>query len=154
MLNERDIEKIAVTMLDHGSLQDRVLLGGLVRGLFGVQLKTSSPRHDTLLAPVNKTLATLQAELTSLAAAGFGGDINKAVHSFGMSTWWLGIDTLTYLCRENPDLWSALKPLRHLSFRTGDIMTEIHYVKQRSGDVPGGVPKNIGHFLVDPIRRR
>lgn len=129
-LNGRAVEKIAVTMLDHGSLQDRMVISSIVRGLFGRQLLAASSDDQTLLQGVNKTLTDLQAELTSLAGAAEGGDVGELLRVYALGTWWLGLDALHYLSRTHRDLWAALRPLRHLTFRTGDMMTEIAYLRR------------------------
>ncbi len=129
-LNGREVEKIAVTMLDHGSLQDRMIISNVVRGLFGRQLNASRSEHQPLLKGVNETLEELQAELVELAGAAEGGDVGELLRVYALGTWWLGLDGLHYLCRTYRDLWSALRPIRHLSFRTGDMMTEIAFLRQ------------------------
>jgi hypothetical protein len=129
-LDGREIEKIAVTMLDHGSLQDRMFISAVVRGLFGAQLVANLPGQQETLTTVNKTLAELQTELTALAGPAEDGDIRELLRVYAIDTWWLGIDALHYFCRENADLWAALRPMRHLSFRTGDLMTEMSYLRR------------------------
>ena len=127
-LKGREVEKIAVSMLDHGSLQDRLFISTIIKGLFDAQLKTSAPGYDAELKSVNAALTELQSELTLIATA-TGKAVDKAVRNFEISSWWLGVDSLTYLCREHGDLWTSMKPLRHATFRTGDIMTEISHLR-------------------------
>lgn len=129
-LNGREVEKIALTMLDHGSLQDRMILSNVIRGLFGRQLKAVTTEHQPLLKEVNETLEELQTELTALAGAAEDGDVGELLRVYALGAWWLGIDVLHYLSRTHRDLWSALRPLRHLTFRTGDMLTEIAYLDQ------------------------
>lgn len=129
-LGGRKVEKIAVTMLDHGSLQDRKIISNVVLGLFGRQLSASMSEHQPLLKDVNETLEELQAELVELAGAAKGGDVGELLRVFALGTWWLGLDGLGYLCGTHTDLWSALRPLRQVTFRTGDMMTEMAYLRQ------------------------
>lgn len=129
-LNGREVEKIALTMLDHGSLQDRMILSNVICGLFGRQLKAVTTEHQPLLKEVNETLEELHIELTALAGAAEDGDVGELMRVYALGAWWLGIDVLHYLSRTHRDLWSALRPLRHLTFRTGDMLTEIAYLHQ------------------------
>lgn len=144
--NGREIEKIAVTMLDHGSLQDRVFMHSLMRALFGAQLTTNASELD--LSKVNEILRDLQTELVSLAAATPDKTLSEVFQEFIMSSWWLSVDVLHYLCRESTDLFAALRPIRHLSTRTGDVLTELRNAKIIRG-VPPSIPPGTGHFLVD-----
>lgn len=149
----REIEKIAVTPLDYGSLQDRLFIGSIMRGLFGQQVSTKSQPHQDHVSKINRVLADLSRQVTELANETAAGDINHVLHDSAIETWWLSIDMLQYLCGENGNLWAALRPLRHLSFRTGHLMTEIAYARKAKLPLTE-LPKNLGHQLVDPPRRR
>jgi hypothetical protein len=126
-LDGRQVERIAVTQLDHGSLQDRIFIGSLVRILLGSQLTSADPAIEKQLSGANKTIAALSVNLTALVdITSFNPDERgKAVREFTISTWWLSVDQLQFLCAEASDLWEALRSLRHVTSRSGDLMTEI-----------------------------
>lgn len=130
-LEGREVEKIAVSLLDHGSLHDRIFISALVRGLFGAEIKAYASERNAMLAPVNKALRELNDELAELAEVAAGGDIGEMLNAYTLETWWLGVDVLHYLCREGSDLWAALRPMRHLTGRSRDIMSEIASAKSR-----------------------
>jgi len=123
-LKGREIERIAVTMLDHGSFQDRMFISSIVRGLFGATLVASSDVHEETMTKVNGVLIEIRDEMTELARI-TGEDLGDLLWDYLIGMWWLSVDMLGYLCREKNDLWVALRPMRHLTSRSGDIMTEL-----------------------------
>lgn len=129
-LGGREVERVAVTAVDHGSLQDRVFLGSLVRILLGSTLSTDDPALQARLDPTNKQVAALTANVDGLAKLA-GGDPGRFIHGHTLGTWWLSVDQLFYLCAEAGDLWAGLRPMRHVTFRSGDMMSELEQLGRK-----------------------
>jgi hypothetical protein len=126
-LDGRDIHRIAITMTDHGSMQDRMFLRAVLIGLWSARLTAHNPTHQPDADKVNAELQKIADGITSLAAQA-GGKFNDFVHRYIFSTWWLSIDQLYFLCERAGDLRSAVLPLASFVFGTGDPMNEIaHY---------------------------
>lgn len=123
-LGGRDIQRIAVAMTDHGSMQDRVFVRAMILGLWGATLSAKDPAHQPAADKINRELVDLAAGVVLLAPLA-GEDFNRFVRHYVHSTWWFGIDQLFFLCSQAPDLWSAISALGSITFGTGDMMTEI-----------------------------
>lgn len=123
-LDGRDIQRISITMTDHGSMQDRVFLRAILTGLWGARLTTIDSAHQAEADKVNAQLKSVADGVTSLAAQA-GGKFEDFVHRYIHSTWWLSIDQLYFLCERANDLREAVSPLGSIIFGTGDLMNEI-----------------------------
>jgi hypothetical protein len=127
-LDGRDIQRIAITMTDHGSMQDRMFLRAILIGLWGARLTAIDPKHQADADKVNAQLKSVAYGITSLAAQA-GGNFNNFVNGYIFSTWWLSVDQLYFLSERASDLREAVSPLGSIIFGTGDLMNEIaHYV--------------------------
>jgi hypothetical protein len=124
MLNGRDIQRVAVTMTDHGSMQDRMFLRAVLIGLWGATLTALDPKHQANADKVNEQLKSLADGITALAKQA-GGKFNDFVHRYIGSSWWLSIDQFTFLCERTRDLRKATSPVGGVVFGTGDLMNEI-----------------------------
>jgi hypothetical protein len=122
-LGGRDIERIAVTMLDHGSLQNHVFIHNLVRAIIETTVSSDDPTMERLLRPVNDAVQQLRVNLQELAGL-TGEEFGAFLQRYGFGTWWLSIDQLAALLRTGTTLWDTLRPVRHISFQTGDLMSE------------------------------
>ncbi|MBB4427863.1 hypothetical protein GGD66_006446 [Bradyrhizobium sp. CIR48] len=125
-LNGRHLTKVSVTMTDHGSMQDRVFLRGLIGALYGVKLTAVDPANQREAQKVNDAIAALQDGVTAILTL-TGEPTDKFLHRYLPSCWWLSIDQLYFLCRRSADLRAALAPLGSITFGTGDIMTEVSH---------------------------
>jgi hypothetical protein len=123
-LNGRTIHRIAVTMTDHGSMQDRMFLRAVIIGLWGATLTAHNAAHQPDADKVNEQLKKLANGITALGAQA-GGKFDDFVHRYIHSSWWLSIDQLYFLCERASNLQSALSPLGSIVFGTGDLMNEI-----------------------------
>ncbi|MBO4224719.1 hypothetical protein [Bradyrhizobium neotropicale] len=123
-LDGRYIQRIAITMTDHGSMQDRMFVRAAIIGLWATRLTVSDPKYQAGADKVNRELQKLAEGITALAVQD-GGSFDQFVNRFILSTWWLSIDQLYFLCDRAGSLREALTPLRSVTFSTGDIMNEI-----------------------------
>ena len=123
-LDGRDIQRIAITMTDHGSMQDRMFLRAVLIGLWGARLAAFDPAHQADADKVNEQLQTLARGITSLAGQA-GGKFDDFMHRYIHSSWWLSIDHLYFFCERTRDLRNAVSPLGSIVFGTGDLMNEI-----------------------------
>ncbi|AYG64333.1 hypothetical protein [Rhizobium jaguaris] len=121
-LNGRQVEKFAISLFDHGALQARGTIIPLFARLFGSRVSTQKPVADAVTAKINKQLAVLAQSVDAICVAQQDQDRQDALHDFAMSTWWMSIDQLHYLCRSGVGVSESLKDLRHLESRTGDIV--------------------------------
>jgi hypothetical protein len=124
LLDGRDIQRIAITMTDHGSMQDRMFLRAVLIGLWGAHLTAINPTHQAEADKVNAQLKSVADGIVSLAAQA-GGEFNDFVHRYIHSTWWLSIDQLYFLCERAGDLQDVVSPWGSVIFGTGDLMNEI-----------------------------
>ncbi|WP_162826895.1 hypothetical protein [Pseudolabrys taiwanensis] len=125
-LGERHLTKISVTMTDHGSMQDRLFLRGLISALYGVKLTAADPANQKEAKKVNDAIAALQGGVNAIISL-TGEPLDKFIRRYLPSCWWLSIDQLYFLCRGSADLRAALAPLGSITFGSGDIMTEISH---------------------------
>ncbi|MEE1656739.1 hypothetical protein VB618_11065 [Microvirga sp. CF3062] len=126
-LNGRPVEKICVSLFDHGSLQDRSFTISLIERLAGTQLSADHPNAASSIIRMNKRLKRLNASLNSIIDASSDAP-DRALFRFAMSTWWLSIDQLYYLCHKGDGLWNGLERVRHLTSRSGDLIYEVRRV--------------------------
>ena len=126
-LNGRDIQRVDVTMTDHGSMQDRMFLRAFLIGMWGATLTALDPKHQADADKVNEQLRSVAEGITALAGEA-GGKFDDFVHQYIGSSWWLSIDQFTFLCERTRDLRKATSPVGGVIFGTGDLMNEIaHY---------------------------
>lgn len=130
-LNGRSVRRVAITMTDHGSMQDRMFLRALLTGLWGHSLTAIDPKHRKDADKINELLKTFTDGITSLAAQA-GGDFNDFVHRYFASSWWFSIDQFMYLCEHAENLGKATAPLGAMVFGTGNLMHELSQ-QERTG---------------------
>jgi hypothetical protein len=121
----RAVDRIAVSMTDHGSMQDRTFLRAILSSLWGVRLMVSDPALRPQVDEFNdKYLARIQHGIEKICELSQGSK-DRFVQMYLRDCCWLSIDQLFYLCRRSPDLREALSPLRSIAFGTGDMMAEL-----------------------------
>ena len=122
-LGGREVERIAVTMLDHGSLQNPIFIRGVVRAILTTQFNSDDPAMTKRLDPLNQSIKKLLSNLQQLATL-TGLEFWEFLHRYSFGTWWLSIDQLAVLSEKDVDLWNVFRPIRSVIFQTGDIMNE------------------------------
>jgi hypothetical protein len=121
----RAVDRIAVSMTDHGSMQDRTFLRAVFNSLWGVRLVAPDSALRAQVDEFNdKYLARIQQGIEKICELS-GAPKDRFVRMYLQDCCWLSIDQLFYLCRRSPDLREALSPLRSMTFGTGDMMTEL-----------------------------
>lgn len=130
-LGDRAVQCGAVTMTDHGSMQDGAFLRNMVISLWGVTLTSADPAYTDVADRINEKLAEMVEGVTAIAVAS-GQTVENVLRGFAHNTWWFGIDQLFFFCRRASDLWTAFGPLRSTTFGTGDLMNE-YAIADRGG---------------------
>jgi hypothetical protein len=124
VLDGRHIQRVAVTMTDHGSMQDRMFLRAVLIGLWGATLTAHDPKLQPVADKVNAQLQKVTQGITALAGQA-NSKFDDFVHRYVFSSWWFSIDQLTFLCEHTRDLRRATSPVGGVIFGTGDLMNEI-----------------------------
>ena len=122
-ISDRRIERVTLTMLDHGSMQGRIFTRNMVNTLILGDLVSDDPSIQGTLREINITVAKLRTNLEALAEIE-QCSLGEYLRRFGFGNWWLSLDQLMTLARPNVSLWEMLRPIRHTTFQTGDIMSE------------------------------
>jgi hypothetical protein len=123
-LKGRKIQRIAVTMTDHGSMQDQMFIRAVLMGLWGAKFTAYKPAHQTTANKLNEQFKIIADGITALAGEA-GGTFDAFFSSYIRSSWWLSIDQLYFLCEHLRDLRNSLSSLGGLVFGSGDFMNEI-----------------------------
>jgi hypothetical protein len=128
-LRGRNIEKFAISLFDHGALQGRSFTVPLFANLFGSTISAEVAVADKVTSTINEQLVILTESAKAICAAQPESRERDALHGFAMSTWWLSVDQLHYLCRSGSGLSESLQDLRHFESRSGDIIWDAYRVK-------------------------
>lgn len=123
-LKGRNIQRIAVTMTDHGSMQDRMFLRAVLIGLWGARFTAYNPVHQTTANKLNEQFKIIADGITALARQA-GGTFEDFFSSYIRSSWWLSIDQLYFLCEHARNLPNSLSSIGGFVFGSGDFMNEI-----------------------------
>ena len=120
---ERNIERIAITLLDYGSLQDKYLLSQLFKALAGVSINASGTDNATAkkLAELNESVALLRKEIEELAKLGREG--NKLF----FNCWFFSAPQLLLLLdgiNDPSGFAERLRKLKHFTFHTLDFFRD------------------------------
>lgn len=121
-LDNRRIEKIAISLHDHGSLQERSFFVPFVRKMAISYLSASSPVASEVLNLFNKELTDFQKYISWIREE---EKPDHAFHDFALSTWWLSIDQLAYMLEKAGNLQSGLSTMRNLTSKSGDFVFEL-----------------------------
>jgi hypothetical protein len=122
-LEERQIRRYAVTMTDHGSMQDSAFLRNMVLALWGVILSSADPAHNDTANAINVKLHEMVAGVTAISELS-GIPLEDALRSFAHNCAWFSIDQLFFFCSRATTIQSAFGYLRSTTFGTGDVMNE------------------------------
>jgi hypothetical protein len=123
-LEGRNLIRLAITMTDHGSMQDRPFLRGMIGALWGTTLTSGDPALQKEADKVSGLVATLTGGIERLASLA-GEELTDYSPAYAGGCWFLGIDQLRFLCSKSTDLRRALSPMGSITYGTGDIMTEL-----------------------------
>jgi hypothetical protein len=137
LLSGRQIERIVVNLTDHGSMQDRTFLSGIVCALWGGSLNSGDPARQSEADEVSAEVASVVNGIADLAKAA-GKTLDEFLRPYLMSMWWLSIDQLALVCSMRASLWDGLLSVRHLTFQTGDFLSEVANRERMGKGNPAG----------------
>lgn len=119
-LKGREVERIAISLYDHGSSQDRAFLTECFNALLGAKLdaidqsvKKIVERSNELIDAIAQNLKIIQDHSEYVE--------NDFVRQYMFNTWWLSIDQLYYICYQKEGLTEGLKPIRCVTNMGGDL---------------------------------
>lgn len=118
------VTKIAISPLSFGPIGDRILANGIVSSLSRAKLAPIVPDKQS-----EKTLASLSemSRKILLQIDKFAVRKNDAIdlHAYMINVFWLDIGELIYILSRADSVTNALAPLKHVTFSSRDIWTEI-----------------------------
>lgn len=123
----RSIDRIAMTWLDYGGLQDKYLLSQIFTALAGHRLSTDQPVTSQKLVGLNNAIHALEQEMAALQQLGKDGG------ALFMNCWFLSVPQLMMLVEgvQGPtDFTDRIGKLRHLTYRTLDFYRDFGFAKQ------------------------
>ncbi|WP_320195563.1 hypothetical protein RMR10_001630 [Agrobacterium rosae] len=126
-LGGRSVEKVALNLFDHGSLQNRDMTMSFIEALSNTYMTSSVPEAQKILTDVNKRLKFINHALNGIVSSHAPAN-ERSLFDFAMSTWWLSVDQLHYLAFKEGNLWKTMERIRHMTARSGDIFYEINRV--------------------------
>jgi len=124
-LNGRSVEKIGISLFDHGSLQNRDMTMSFVEALVNAQMNSDEVDAKTTVKKFNQRLLAINTAISEIIAHQPDGE-NRGLFRFAMSTWWLSIDQLQYLALQPEGMWKSMERIRHMTASSGDIVYELH----------------------------
>ncbi len=118
------VTKVAVSPLSYGPVGDRMLANGIVGSLSQTKLLPVNPNPDnekklTELSDIAREILFHINEFTEQK------DNSIDLHSYMIDVFWLDIGELIYMLGRANSVTDALAPLRHITFSSRDIWTEI-----------------------------
>jgi hypothetical protein len=124
-LNGRSVEKIGISLFDHGSLQNRDMTQNFVKALVNAQMHSDKSDAQKTLKTFNRRLLAINAAISEIISHQPDGEAT-GLSRFAMSTWWLSIDQLQYLALQPEGIWGSMARIRHMTAKSGDIVYELH----------------------------
>lgn len=126
-LDGRAVTRLSITLLDHGTFQDRVIFSQFVGPMLSASIRyePDHPRAGTFDG-VNETIAALTQELIKF------NDQGRNVWSSTMSAASLGVGQLAVLLNESDTVDMLVKRLRrHTTFGTTNVLLEYRIAKSK-----------------------
>lgn len=134
----REIERVAVALLDYGGFQDRSFLKQLMETTLGISF---SPTDKTLKKPfekINKALTDIGHQVAALHPG------QASVEQPFFHCWFLSLPQILVLLddvTDPPGFWKALSSVRHIITGTSDFYHDYSYMKDlRSHATPQATP--------------
>lgn len=126
---EREIQRLALTWLDYGGLQDKFLLTQIFHALAGRRLSASDPAVAKHLKGLNDAIALLEQEMRELVDAG------KEADGLFQDCWFLSVPQLLMLLEgvsDPAEFDKRVQSLGHLSFRTLDFYRDFEFARRQN----------------------
>ncbi len=123
-LGGRNVQRLAITMTDHGSMLDRPFLRAMIGALWSATLNAVIPAQQKEADEINRTIRQLEKSVQVLQeVSGSSGD--RYLNEYAAGCWFFSVDILYFLCRGIDDFWVAISPLGAITNGTSDVMTEL-----------------------------
>lgn len=125
-LNGREVERIAVSLLDFGSFQDRVFLRHLLETTLSSGFSPLDPELTRRFEKINETLDEIRKQNSEIHQ----GKDNIAQPFF--HCWFLSLPQLLILLDDVTDMtsfWSELVRTRHITTGSADFYYELSYMR-------------------------
>jgi hypothetical protein len=118
------VTKIAVSPLSYGPVGDRILANGIVSSLSRATLTpiVPNPENEKALAKLSSKAKEILTNINKFCDRK-NGSID--LHSYMIDVFWLDIGELIYMLGRADSVTNALAPLKHITFSSRDIWTEI-----------------------------
>lgn len=127
-LKGRNIERIAVTLFDWGSLQDRTVADKIIKTLFTAQISTTqgTEAQNEALDECNRLLTALLSQMTEISK--FKSDKKQMF----FDCLFLGVPQIMFLLKDAKDaneFYANLKTIKHSSMPSMDMFNILTYTK-------------------------
>lgn len=129
---DRAVERIALTHLDHGSLQDRQVLSSIFDNIVDTTIRSSNPEAQLQLKALERRGQQL-------------GDLNRQLLQYRdmgpnpfYNCWFLSLGQLLVLLdhvQSPADLWTELQRTRGMSFGSLDFYFELSEMRRVAAEV-------------------
>lgn len=122
----RSIDRFAMTWLDYGGLQDKLLLDQIFTALIGRRVGTDHPKEGKKLEKLNEAIAALEGEVARLQALG------KDSHALFINCWFISVPQLAMLLdgvNGPAEFDQRLTRFRHMSLRTLDFYRDFAFAR-------------------------
>lgn len=126
-LNDREVERIAIGLLDYGSFQDRIFLKQILEATLGASFSPADQKLNRRFGVINDTLKEIQAQVAEM----YPGQYELSQPFF--NCWFLSLPQMLVLLDDVSDAASFLNELwqtRHITMGTSDFYFEFSRIKQ------------------------
>ncbi len=129
---ERDIERIAIALLDYGSFQDRTFLKHMMESTIGVSFSPVEPNLTKRFRSINDALAEIGDQVSQLQS-----EDDKNAQPF-FHCWFLSLPQVLILLDHVSDpesFWDQIRSTRHFTTGTSDFYHDFSYMRRRNGGI-------------------
>lgn len=126
-LNNRSVERVAVSLFDFGSLQDRILLKQFLEATLNASFTPNAANLNTRFDEINAMLGEIRQQVTALHPD------EKAVTQPFFNCWFISVPQLLVLLdgvTDVADFKSALWSCRHIVTGSSDLYFDSAYMRQ------------------------
>ena len=139
-LKGRQTERIAVTLLDFGSFQDRIFLKQFLEGNLNAEYSVSDSALHKSFKELNESLAELRQQIAVLANG------EKEIKQPFFNCWFLSVPQLLVLLDgvQGADAFKdSLWQTRHISTSSYDLYSDLAYMRKLKASVPPAIERQI-----------
>jgi len=131
-LRGRDVERIGITLLDYGSLQDRSWISSFMTCCLNAEFVGTTQKSQEKVEELNSVVRELREQYHELSKL----DVRRVKLPF-FHCWFFSVPQFLVLLdsvKSNDDLRSVLWKLRHVSYSTSDFYAEMAGNKRLHGE--------------------